>query len=363
MERKVDLFYFLTVLFLMCFGLLMVYSISSVYAEKLFKDPSFFTKRHIFLLSLSFAFLIICSFIPLNLVRKLTIPALLLSLLALILVFIPPLGSEVKGASRWLNLGFIRIQPSEFAKVTIVMYLADYIKRKKHLIENFKEGFLPPILIIAVISFLIFAEPDFGNGAFIFLLGIITLLAGGAKFSHTLLIFLLLFLPSSILLIISEQYRLKRIISFMNPWKFSQSMGFQTVQSYLALGSGGLLGIGLGNSNQKLFYLPEAHTDFVLSIIGEELGFIGLEAVFLAVTYLCLKGYMISLKEEDLYRKVLAAGLTSVIFLQYLINASVVMGLLPPKGMPFPFISYGGSFLLTCAVACGLILNIGSEHE
>lgn len=359
MEEKFDYLFFLLIVLLMCFGVVMVYSVSSVYAQQKFGDPSYFMKRQmIFVLAAFFIFALLC-FIPINFIKKMTLPALIFSVFTLTLVFIPGIGMEVKGAHRWIRLPFVNIQPSEFAKVALVIYIAHFTSRKGELIRDFKRGFLPPVLVMLIISFLIVQEPDFGNAAVIVLLGLTTLFIAGAKTAHLFGFLLSVGIPTGVYLIFSEPYRLRRILSFIDPWKFRHSGGFQTIQSYLALGSGGLTGVGLGNSMQKLFYLPEAHTDFVLSVVGEELGFIGLFTIFGAIAYICIKGFKIAIDAPDNYHKALAGGLASLIFIQSFLNAGVTLGVLPPKGMPFPFISYGGSFLMVCAIACGLILNVG----
>ncbi len=361
-EGRFDFFYFGLVVALMCAGVVIVYSISFVYAHEKFNDPTFFMKRQMIYMGISYAVLLGAAFFPLKLFRRMTFPFLFSVVLLLILVFVPGVGHKIKGVHRWIHLGYFNIQPSEFAKLAVVMYLADFTARKAEHLSDWKKGFLPPVAVIAFICTLVVIEPDFGGAATLFVIGLLTLYIGGSKLLHNAMLFLVT-LPLAVLLVFLEPYRMQRVLSFLDPWRFFSGPGFQTVQSFLALGSGGLIGVGLGNSRQKLFYLPEAHTDFVLAVVGEELGFAGFTGALLAVLMLSYLGYRTAWKAKTHYEKVLAGGMTTIILLQALLNACVVLGLLPPKGMPFPFLSYGGSFLLVCALACGLVLNVSRRVQ
>ena len=338
-------------------GVVMVYSTSFIVAMQRFGDEWFFVKKHVTFALLGAVLFIISSRVPYHLYRKLTYPILLFAAVLLILVLIPGIGRQAGGARRWLHLGGLTFQPSEFAKLAVVIFLAYSLEAKKENIKGFSLGFLPNIAIPGIIIALIIVEPDFGTAVTLFGLTCMMSFIGGVRVKHLAGLFLAM-LPAFYLIVRNFSYMMDRILVFLDPWKDPEGRGWQTIQSFLAFGSGGVWGVGLGQSKQKLFYLPEAHTDFIFSIIGEELGLAGIAATIALYLIFLVTGVKISSTAKDLFGTYLALGLTFMVTLQALINMAVVLGVLPPKGMPLPFISYGGSSLVVSMIAVGIILNI-----
>ena len=342
------------------FGLVMVYSASAIYASQTFGDSLFFFKRHLLALIIGLVLSLLAMSMDCDKIREHSKPILFASVLLLVLVFIPGLGKAAGGARRWIDLGFFSMQPSEIAKIGILIYLADFIQRRESRISNFFYGYIPPLVALGSVMFLIVLEPDLGTTITIGVIGLILLFLSGAKLKHIMATFLMV-IPIIWYLVFSVPYRRKRILAFLNPWLDEKGYGFQIVQSFLALGSGGIFGVGLGQSKQKLFFLPASHTDFIFSIIGEELGFIGVSAVILLFGALLWQGARAALKVEDLFRKTLVFGIIFTISFEVLINIGVSTGLLPTKGLPLPFISYGGTSLVVHMVCIGLLLNATRE--
>lgn len=294
-------------------------------------------------------------------VRKLAYPALVGSAALLLLVWLPPLGHAIKGAHRWVRLGPLGFQPSEFAKLALVVFLAHSLAKRGPKVTSFAYGFLPNVLLPAVPIALVLAEPDLGTAA---LLGAVVLTmayAGGVRVRH-LAVGVLPVLPLVGYLLWFVDFRRGRILAFLDPWSHAQGAGFQLVQSLLAFGVGGLWGVGLGAGRQKLYYLPEAHTDFILSVWAEERGLVGVLVLLAAVAVLVGRGFAIALRQSDPFCRLLAVGISTWLGLQAGLNALVVTGCLPTKGIPFPFLSYGGSGLLVCLTAAGLLAGLGREE-
>ena len=298
--------------------------------------------------------------IPTEFYAKLVYPSLLLSFALLVALKIPGLGMKIGGASRWLRVGGLSFQPSELAKLSLALYLAYSMSRKTTEMSSFLKGFVPHLVVAGMFMGLIVLQPDLGTCIIIAAWLIVLLFVGGVRMTH-LLGLALLCAPAVVYLIYKADYRLKRLWAFINPWEDPQGLGFQIIHSFLAFGSGGLFGVGLGNSKQKLFYLPEPHTDFILSIVAEELGLAGMAAVVILFTILIMRGIKVALDAPDLYCTYLALGITSFIALQVIVNMGVVLGLLPTKGLTLPLISYGGSSLLISLVGIGVLLNISSR--
>lgn len=289
--------------------------------------------------------------------RKIAPVLLLVSIALLVMVFIPGLGSCAKGACRWLTLGPVTFQPSELTKLAVVLFLASIMYARPRLLVNIKDLLLPALVLPGLACFLILLEPDMGTTIAIVGTMAAMLFIGGLRLKHLALmsgVAGLLALP----LIIFFPYRLARVTTFLNPWQDAQESGFQVVQSMVAMGSGGLFGVGVGESIQKFSYLPEAHTDMILSIIGEEMGLVGVFSVIIIFGALAYVGFRIAIKSQDLYGKYVAAGITSLLINQAMINAAAVMGLLPLTGIPLPIISYGGSSLVVILASIGILLNI-----
>jgi cell division protein FtsW len=343
-------------------GLIMVFSASAVVAGSRFQDPIYFLKRQVAWLAFGLALLYTVSRVNYTVWRKL-VPALLgITVVLLIAVWIPTIGLSSKGARRWIRLGIVSVQPAELAKVVSVLYLAAYLAKKEALLSDFTSGLLPPLIVIGLLAGLIVVQPDLGTVVVMGLVTLLLLYLAGARLHH-LGSLLLLSLPTVAILIMTSPYRRQRLLSFLSPWNDAADAGFQVTQSFLAFGSGGLFGVGLGEGRQKLFFLPEAHTDFVLALIGEELGLVGSIGIMLLFVILVLKGFQIAGRAREPFGRHLALGITLLIGGQALINAGVVTGLLPTKGLTLPLVSYGGSSLMTSLFGVGLLLSISRDRR
>ncbi|MFH1305183.1 MAG: putative lipid II flippase FtsW [Candidatus Omnitrophota bacterium] len=352
----------LAVSLLIMMGIVMIYSSSAVYAYGKYGDSLFFVKRHCIHLTLGLVAAVLCMSIPLPEIAAHSRQAMIVVVVLLTLVLIPGIGKEIGGARRWMRFLGIGIQPSEIAKIVFVVYLAGLAARKRYLIHDLKRGFLPPFLITGLMGVLILMEPDMGTAIAVLLIGLIMLFASGARIKHLAFVTAGV-IPVLCLAVIAEPYRLKRIMVFLNPWSDARGSGFQLVQSTIALGSGGFFGLGLGESKQKLFYLPESHTDFIFSIIGEELGFTGAAFCVLLFAVLVWFTIRISFKIRDRFASCAVLGLGMMMAFEIIVNIGVSTGMLPTKGLPLPFISYGGSSLGCHLAAVGLILNMAKEAE
>ncbi len=347
----------LSALALLVMGLVMVYSTSYIVAMNRFGDEFFFMKKHLIYAFIGLVAFLAASRIPYTMYRRLAYPILMLAALLLVLIYVPGIGFKAGGARRWIHLGPLAFQPSEPAKLAVVVFLAYSISSRTEKIKDFYFGFLPNIIIPGVIIALILMEPDLGTSLTLSALVFIMCFAGGVRLRYLFGLFIP-FVPALYIVITRYAYMLKRILIFIDPWKDAQGAGFQMVQSFIAFGSGGVTGVGLGEGMQKLFYLPEAHTDFILSVIGEELGLVGVGLVIAFYVIFLISGIKITLKARDLFGAYLALGLTVMVSMQAAVNMAVVMGLLPPKGLTLPFISYGGTSLIINMVAVGILLNI-----
>ena len=351
----------ITAAILISTGIVMVYSSSSCYAYERFHDSAFYLRRH--LIHFVIALILAGFFIRFD-YRRLRDHAktlLMISILALVLVFFPGIGHEAGGAKRWIRIGALGFQPSEFAGLFLIIYLADCLERKQVYIKNFFRAFMPPLIVTGVVVLLILLQPDLGTSIALMAVCIFIFFVAGSDMRH---LFPLIFVsvPALYFLIFRVPYRLRRIMGYLDPWSDVESTGFQIVQSFLALGSGGIFGLGLGASRQKLFYLPQAHTDFIFSIIGEELGLIGtLGIVFLFSVFVWI-GIRISINAKDIFGKLLALGITVSIGLKAIINMAVSTGAIPTKGLPLPFISYGGTALVFNIIGVALLLNIAEKQ-
>jgi len=345
---------------LMTLGLIAVYSASSNLAEHRLGDSYYYLKKQVLFCMIGVGVMVLTRYIPCTLYGKLAYPLLLVSVSLLVLLLVPGLGRKVGGACRWISLGGISFQPSELAKFSLAVYMAYSMSKKGKDMETFSKGLVPHLLVAGMFMGLIVLQPDLGSAVIIAAWILIALFVGGVRIYQLFAIFLLS-TPVLAWLIWQADYRVKRLLAFMNPWEDPRGIGFQIIHSFLAFGSGGVFGAGLGNSKQKLFYLPEPHTDFALSIIGEELGIVGVSAIIVLFGILVAGGIRAALKAKDLYSTYLAVGLTSFIGLQVIINMGVVMGLLPTKGLTLPLISYGGSSLLITLASIGVLLNISAR--
>jgi cell division protein FtsW len=340
----------------------MIYSASSIYAWEKYRDGLFFLKRHLsfVLIGALLAFLAMGS--DYRKLQRSAKPILLVAFLLLILVLIPGVGREVAGARRWFRFGIFSFQPSEFANLAMIIYVADFICRKKAEAKTFLHGFMPVILVLGFMALLIMVQPDLGTTIALGLVVFIMLYIVGVRWYYLLSV-ILLSLPVLFILIFSVPYRRVRILAFLNPWLDPKGGGFQIIQSQIALGSGGIFGVGLGHSVQKLFYLPAAHTDFIFSIIGEELGLLGTVGVIILFMIFIAQALKIIKGATDAFGYLLALGLLLMITFKAAINVGVSCALLPTKGLPLPFISYGGSSFIFDMVSVGLLMNIGRSGE
>ena len=345
------------------FGTLMIYSSTSVitttFAKKGITEFYYF-KRHIFTIFIGLVVMFLTYKLRPSYLKKMALPLLIFSFLLLILVFVPGLGVSAGGAKRWISLWPSTFQPSEVVKLAMVVFLASHISKPDYKIDSFV-SFIKPVSIMIIFQAVILKQPDFGAAMSLSFLTFALLFLSGIRLKY--LVSLLVFAIPVIFKLIMEPYRLKRVTCFLDPWKEPEGCGFQLVQSFIAIGSGGITGVGLGGSRQKLSYLPESHTDFIFSIIGEEFGFIGTSVVIALFLLLFIKGISIANRVKDRFAYYLAAGLSLMISLQALINFAVVTGLVPTKGLPLPFIGYGGSALLVNMAAIGILLNLSrGEH-
>jgi cell division protein FtsW len=348
-------------LLLLGLGLVATYSASSFLAEHRMGDSYYFLKRQGTFCLVGVSFMILTKNIPSAIYPRLVYPLLGVSLFLLLLLLVPGVGAKVGGASRWFRLAGFSFQPSELAKLALAFYVAYSIAKKGPAMSSFSNGLVPHLVVAGAFMGLILLQPDLGTTIIIGCWLVILLFVGGVNVLH-LVGLMLLSLPAVLWLVHKADYRLKRWWAFLNPWDDPQGLGFQIIHSFLAIGSGGVLGVGLGNSKQKLFYLPEPHTDFILSIVAEELGLVGLAVIVVLFGILVVRGIQVALQAPDLYSTYLALGITSFLGLQVIINMGVVMGLLPTKGLTLPFISYGGSSLVISLVSVGILLNISSRR-
>ncbi len=338
------------------FGLIMVFSASSIYALKEYGTKYYFVERQLVYLVLGILAGGFAAVVDLDLIRKYIYVLYGIILVLLVLVFVPHIGVVVSGSRRWLRFGSFTVQPSEFAKPVLILLVAHLLEEKGQRLNN-----PPPVLLpmgfTAVLLLLIIREPDFGSVVIITTVVFSVLFLAGANLWSLVLAFLPA-IPAGILLVMHSAYRLNRVKAFLSPWKHAQTGGFQIVQSTLAYGAGGVTGVGLGNSFEKLFYLPEAHTDFIFSVIAEELGFLGVAGVIAVFIFLITRAFSIAARSESVFTRTTVYGLTLFIALQVIINIAVTLGLLPTKGLTMPFISYGGSSLTAELISVGIILNL-----
>lgn len=362
MVRNTRINIFTLSVILICIGIVMIYSSSSIYAWEKYRDSFYFLKRHLIFLGVGTLITLLVMFMDYHLLRRYARPLLFVCLSLLVLVLIPGLGREVFGARRWFRFKFISFQPSELANLAVIVYIADFICRKGSLIKDFFKGFLPPVCVLGVVSLLIVIQPDLGTTIALVSVVMIMLFVAGIR-GRYILSLILCSLPAAYLLIFSVPYRRSRILAFLNPWLDPKGSGFQIIQSQLALGSGGIFGVGLGHSKQKLFYLPAAHTDFIFSIIGEEFGLIGTLGVIILFILFIQQGLKIIKNAPDKFGYFLALGLVLLVSFRAVINIGVSCAVFPTKGLPLPFISYGGSSFIFDMISVGILINIARTGE
>lgn len=353
-----DLIIFTAVILLLSIGIVMVFSASSVMGINDFRDPYHYVKRQTIFAAIGLVILFIAAKVDYHVYKVLAFPGLMIGFVLLVLVLF--IGEDISGSTRWIRLGFFNLQPSEIAKLTMVNFTAVYIANKRKEVRKFFTGLLPILVILGLQFGLIILEPDFGTAMALSFTVAIVLFAGGVHLGQ-LFGLSSLAIPALFLLVKFEPYRMQRLLAFRDPWADPTGTGWNIIQSLTAIGSGGFFGLGLGNSRQKFSYLPEHHTDFIFAILCEELGFIGGAIVVFLFFIIAWRGFRIALNAPDLYGSLLAIGITAMLGFQAILNIGVVTGTLPVTGIPLPFISYGGSSLITCLASVGVLLNISRQ--
>lgn len=347
----------MVVLLLLTLGIIMVFSSSYVYAQTLYGDGAHFLKNQLVWALIGIAGMVTVMQIDYKVFKRWAVPFFGLAVFLLILVLIPGVGINIKGSTRWLGVGPLSFQPSEVAKLGMVIFLARFLAGQPQRIKDLFRGFFPPLLVVGLVCGLILAQPDLGTAVTIAGTAYLMMLAAGSRKSH-LAALALAGVGLVVLAAVVEPYRMERLTAFLNPWADPLDSGFQTIQSLYAVGSGGLLGMGLGQGRQKFLYLPEQHTDFIFAVLCEELGFIGAIFVLLLFFAFMWRGLKIALKAPDNFGALLAVGITGMVIIQAIINIGVVTGCLPVTGITLPFISYGGSSLTLNLLGIGVLLNI-----
>ena len=360
--HRMDPILLTTVLVLVALGIVMVYSSGAIYAADLYGNETHFLSRQLIFAVLGLGLMLAAAKVRYQIFKRWTYPILGGVLLLLIAVLIPGVGSTMGGATRWLNMGSFYLQPSEMAKFALVLYLAYSLEKKQSQIGTFSIGILPHLIVVGMTLMLILVEPDFGTTAVLAAILFAMMFVAGTRLVHLGGIFAAA-MPLAAVALMGAEYRRKRLMAFLDPWADQADSGFQIIQSWLAFHNGGAFGTGLGSGTQKLFYLPAAHTDFIFSVVGEELGFWGVLLSLGLFGVLIYRGTRLAGRAPDLFGRLLGTGITFVIGLQAVINMMVVTGLLPTKGLTLPFVSYGGSSLVAYLFMIGVLLNIGSQQS
>jgi cell division protein FtsW len=357
-QRRPDPWLWLPAMALLMLGCLMVLNTTYFMSQEKTGDAFHFFKLHLLHLGAGLALLIALSQFSLRGLRRLVFPLLMVSVAMLIMLYVPGLGIVRGGARRWLQLGRYVCEPVELVKLALVFFLADFLSRRQERMRLLEQGPLPAFLIVAPIALMVLKQPDLGNTVMIALVLFVMLYAAGAQMKHlsaaggAALCIL-------VLQTMAKSYRMRRVTAFLHPWETAQGAGFQLIQSFIALGAGGGWGVGLGEGRQKMFYLPQAHTDFIFAVVGEEFGILGGVVVVALFCVILFRGMKIAHDEPDGFASLLAVGLTASLSFQALINMAVVIGLIPTKGLPLPFLSYGGTAIMMSMAALGALLALG----
>jgi cell division protein FtsW len=359
-SRQLRQFLLIVIIALLGLGAVLVYSASSPAGQSTYGNPLHFVRHHIVAIVIGLLLGLGCLRIPYRLLQPSARWVLLFSIVLLVLVDL--FGQEVGGARRWFRLGRWSLQPSEFAQLSLVLYLSDLLARKGAMIQEFTRGLLPPLLITGIVAGLVLLQPDLGTAIVMGSVSMMLLAIAKARW-QSLLGVAAVAAVLLVVLIAGEGYRRERLMVFLNPWQDPQGSGYQILQSYVALASGGVVGQGLGASLQKLFYLPSAHTDFIFAILGEELGLVGTTALLGLFALWLTFGFRLATLTRDLFSKYLICGLVGLVGLEAIVNIAVVTGLIPTKGLPLPLVSYGGTSMMMNLVACALIVQASRYGE
>jgi cell division protein FtsW len=349
------------VLFLVGIGIVMVYSASSALALKKYGSGFHFLKKQALFSLVGIVALVVCSHIPYRIYRAMTYPILALALAGLVAVLVSGVGLHAGGSQRWIRLGPLTFQPVEAARLALITFMAYSLSKKHDGLRQFGIGFVPHVLMLLVFAVPLMLQPDFGSVVIFGTLVWMMMFVAGVPIRH-LLSALLLMVPAAYFLMINATYRIKRLISFLDPWQYPAGEGYQIIHSLMAFGTGGLWGTGIGKGYQKLFYLPEPHTDFIFAVIGEELGFWGVLGILALYALVIWRGTRIAFRCPDEFGMLMAFGIVTAIGLQVAINMGVALGLLPTKGLTLPFLSYGGTSLVFNMACIGILMNIGTRH-
>ncbi|MCF8035589.1 MAG: putative lipid II flippase FtsW [Desulfobacteraceae bacterium] len=350
------------VIMLIGIGIVMVYSASSEIALRTYGSEYYFLIRQLIYAVLGISGMLVCAFFPYRILKPLSYVLLLAATVMLGAVLIPEAGRSAGGATRWLQFMGVSFQPAEFARLALIVFMAYSLTKKQVKVTDPTIGFLPHFLVLCVFTMLIMMQPDFGTVAMFWMLAWIIMFAGRVPLLH-LASALIVVMPLGLWLLVSADYRLKRYMTFLDPWKYPLDEGYQIIHSLMAFGSGGLLGKGFGEGYQKLFYLPTPHTDFIFSVLGEEGGLVWVLFVVLLYLVILWRGMRIATSARDCFGSLLAFGITASIALQAIVNMGVNLSLLPTKGLSLPFLSYGGSSLVFNLGCIGILMNIGTSKE
>ncbi len=354
-----DYFLLIAVVILAIVGMVFIYSASNYSAKDRYNDAFYFVKKQAIGIALGIVAMVFTSVFDYRRLKRLTIPISIIAVITLVLVFVPGIGVENYGAKRWIGMGGVTLQPSEIAKFALILFSATYVSKHPEKIKSFL-GILPILIFGGVICLLIITEPNMSITVCVALLMLTMLFAGGMKIKH----FIFLILPAlgvAVILILIEPYRLSRLAAFLNPWSNPKGEGYQLLQSLYALGSGGWFGVGLFNSRQKFDFLPFAESDFILSVVGEEIGFIGLIFFFALLFFIVYRGIMAAYRAKDLFGFMLAVGITMIFGIQTVVNALVVTGSIPPTGLPLPLVSSGNTSIIIFMAEMGIIFNVSKQ--
>lgn len=357
---EIDYGIFYAVILLLAVGVVMVYSASSYYAMFKNNDSMYFLKRQLMWAPIGIGAMCFMMSYNYHKIKKYTFALMIATIPLLLAVY---LFKPINGAQRWIQLGPLSFQPSELTKYTVVLFLAMSLEVKGEEIKNFTKGIVPYLGIASLYAALVLAQKSLSIASVIMIVTFIMLFAAGGRIKHLFGYVAPTLVAAAVAFTILEPYRMRRLLNFTNPWQDPTGDGYQLIQSFYALGAGGLTGLGLGQSRQKTLYMPEPHNDFIFSIIGEELGLIGCVLIIALFVFFVWRGIMVAMKAKDVYGSLLAVGITSVIAVQSLINIAVVTGSMPVTGVPLPFISYGGSSLVINMTAMGILLNISRQTE
>ncbi|MGZ3693411.1 MAG: putative lipid II flippase FtsW [Bdellovibrionota bacterium] len=356
----VDKLLLFTALSLAAFGLVMVYSASYILSQEKFGDGLYYFNHHLVFLVIGLVCMTVCRFLDYRVWEKIAVPLLGVAYVLMILTQVPGIGHKAGGASRWINLGGLSLQPVEFAKIAVVIMLARLLAKPEQDFDKITTGFFFHLWPSVSMIFLCMLQSDFGSTALVLATTGLMLYLGGVRLKY-LAGSALAVIPLLVGAVLVAPYRLARLLTFLDPWADPQGAGFQIVQSFIAFYRGGLFGVGLGNSKAKLFYLPEAHNDFILSVVGEELGFLGIALLSLTLMLLVFRGIRTAAKADSRFSEMLAAGFTILLGFETFWNAAIVLGLFPNKGMNMPFISSGGSSIICALSIVGILLNISAH--